>query len=146
MPAYDVTFTMVDAYDRTTTKSFTSVSTLLDEATALASAAALAADLAAISELDILYYSVGQRIVFTDAVTAGANVDEGVTFTLRKEDNYKGSIKVPGPENSIFQADGSVILSDANVVAFIANFLTGGDWTFSDGEQATALLKGVLDK
>lgn len=145
MPNYSVTFTLVDAYDRTTTKTFESI-VLVDEAAALAAASALAADLAALTELNILYYTIGQRVVYSDVVVPGANVDEGVTFTLRKADNYKGSIKVPGPINAIFQSDGSVVLSNAIVVDFIANFLAGGNWTFSDGEQASELLRGVLDK
>lgn len=146
MPEYTVTFSMVDAYQRTASKEFVTVDTLADETEALAAAAALATDLGNITELDILSYTVSQRIVYTDTVVAGANRDEGVTFQLRKSDNFLGTIKVPGPINSIFQSDGSVILTDAAVSAFISNFLTGGDFTFSDGEQATAVVKGSLDK
>ena len=144
MPVYEVSFEMVDAYGRSASKRFESVD-LLDEATALASAAALATALANLTELDILAYSVGQRIVYTDTPDAGANRDEGVTFTMRKLDNFKGSIKVPGPVNSIFNADGSVDLTDAIVTGFINSFLSGADWTFSDGEQASAIIKGELD-
>lgn len=146
MPAYTVTFELVDAYQRQTRKTFETVDTIADETAALAAAAALATDLANLTEADILAYHVSQRVVYTDTVTAGANIDEGVTFSLRKVDNFKAPIKVPAPINSIFQADGSVNLSDAAVTAFIANFLTGGDFTFSDGEQASALLSGRLDK
>ena len=146
MPAYTVTFSLVDAYNRQTTKEFETVDTIADETEALAAAAALATDLANLTELRILSYAVGQRVVYTDTVTADANVDEGVTFSLRKEDNYKAPLKVPGPLNSIFQPDGSVILTNAAVTAFVANFLTGGDFTFSDGEQATELISGKLDK
>jgi hypothetical protein len=55
-------------------------------------------------------------------------------------------LKVPGPINAIFNADGTVNLTHAAVAAFVANFLTGGDFTFSDGEQATAVIRGTLDK
>lgn len=146
MPEYTVRFSMVDAYQRTASKSFTTVSTMADETAALAAAAGLATDLANLTELDILSYEISQRVVYTDTVDAGANRDEGVTFQLRKVDNFLGDIKVPGPINAIFNGDGSVDLTDAAVTAFISNFLTGGDFTFSDGEQATSLIKGSLDK
>jgi len=146
MPEYQVTYEMIDAYNRRTRKTFHTVATMADETAALAAAAALATDLGNLTELDILAYSVAQRVVYTDTVVAGANKDEGVTFTLRKVDNFNDDIKVPGPINSIFDGNGNVIATDAAVTAFLANFLTGGDFTFSDGEQAQALVKGTLDK
>lgn len=146
MPQYLVTFDMVDAYQRSARKSWHTVDTIADETAALAAAAALATDLANLTELDILAYTISQRVVYTDTVTAGANRDEGVTFTMRKVDNYKDDIKVPGPINSIFDAEGKVIITDAAVAAFVSNFLTGGDFVFSDDEQAIAILYGSLDK
>lgn len=146
MPTYTVRYEMVDAYNRRTSKTFETVSTMADETAALAAAAGLATDLANLTELDILAYNVSQRIVYTDSVTAGANKDEGVTFVLRKVDNYNDDIKVPGPINSIFDANGNADLADAAVSAFLSNFLSGGDFTFSDGEQATEAIKGTLDK
>lgn len=146
MPTYTVRYEMVDAYNRRTSKTFETVSTMADETAALAAAAGLATDLANLTELDILAYNVSQRIVYTDSVTAGANKDEGVTFVLRKVDNYNDDIKVPGPINSIFDANGNADLTDAAVSAFLSNFLAGGDFTFSDGEQATEAIKGTLDK
>lgn len=146
MPEYSVTFEMLDAYNRRTRKTYHTVSTMADETAALAAAAGLATDLANLSELDILAYTVGQRIVYTDTVDAGANKDEGLTLTIRKVDNFNDDLKVPGPINSIFDANGNADLTDAAVSAFVANFLTGGDFTFSDGEQGTIAVKGVLDK
>jgi len=93
-----------------------------------------------------LAYKVSQRVVYTDSVDAGANRDEGVTFQMRKIDNFLGNIKVPGPINAIFNLDGTVDLTNAAVAAFISNFLSGGDFTFDDGEQASAVVKGSLDK
>lgn len=146
MPEYRVAVDLVDAYERSARKEFYTVSTMADHASAVAAAASLMSDLANLTELRILSYTVGERTVYTDTVDAGANKDEGVTLTMRKSNNYKDSIKVPGPINAIFNADGTVDLTDAAVTAFVANFLTGGDFTFSDGEQATELVKGVLDK
>lgn len=146
MPIYNVTYEMVDDYGRKTTKRFETIATMADHPAAVAAAAALATDLANLTELDILAYSVSQRIVYTDTVVSGANKDEGVTLVLRKEDNFNGVIKVPGPINSIFNTDGTVDLTDAAVTAFVSNFLSSADFTFSDGEQATVLLSGSLDK
>ena len=145
MPAYTVTFQLVDDYNRPASKEFVTVDTVVDEAAALTLAAAMAGAIAGLSELRILSYTVSQRIVYTDTVTVGANRDEGVTFSMLKEDNYKGNIRLPGPINSIFDGNGNADLTDAAVTAFINNFLTGADWTFSDGEQASAVLNGTLD-
>ena len=145
MPAYTVVFEMVDAYERPTRKEFETVATIADEAAALAAAAALATDLGNITEARILAYTVARRVVYVDTVDAGANRDEGAIMTLRKEDNKKASIRVPAPINAIFNADGTLDLTNAIVTAFATNFLTGGDWTFSDGEQAGELVSGYLE-
>jgi len=112
----------------------------------LIAAAALAADLAAITEAEILSYTVALRTVYNDTVTTGGNRDEGATLVIRKEDNFKGILKVPAPINAIFDSIGNVDITNAAVTAFVSNFLTGADFVFSDGEQGTALLSGRLDK
>ena len=145
MPAYTVSYELVDDYNRRTSKTFVTVDTVVDEAAALALAATMAANLAGLSEARILSYTVSQRIVYTDTVTTGANKDEGVTFSMLKEDNYRDNIRVPAPINSIFDANGNADLADAAVTAFVNQFLAGADWTFSDGEQATEVLNGTLD-
>lgn len=146
MPAYLVRYDMVDAYSRPVSKEFETVTTIADEAAAEAAAIALGADLAALTEADILSYTIKRRVVYTDSVTAGANRDEGITLSIRKTDNYIGVLKVPAPVDSVIDPDGSVDIADAIVVNFAANFLTGGDFTFSDGEQGSSLLYGSLDK
>lgn len=149
MPIYGLYVEMVDAYNRPTSKRFESTD-LADYDAAAASAAALLTDLAVLTECRILASTVSERVAFTDAVTAGANKDEGVTFTLRLPDNKKDSLSVPGPINAIFDANGMVITSPSIPVAvtnFLDNFADGaGDWTFSDGEQWTEFVKGTLDK
>lgn len=150
MPSYGMYIEMVDDYNRPTSKKFYSVSTMADYAAAAASAAAFVVDLAVLTEARILAYTLSERIPFTDAATTGANKDEGVTFTLRLPDNTKDSLAVPAPINAIFDANGAVITEPtlpAAVSDFLANFADGtGDWTFSDGEQYTEFVKGVLDQ
>lgn len=145
MTTYLVSYELVDAYGRSARKAFETAD-LVDFSAALTAASGMGADLAGLSELDVLSYTVSQRVPYTDTVVPGANRDEGVTFVLRKEDNKKASIKVPGPINAIFDGLGNADITDGAVTAFLANFLTGGDFVFSDGEQATVILSGVLDK
>ena len=147
MPEFQVKFDLVDAYNRTGRKSFDTVATLVDFAAAAAAAAALAVDLAVLTKMRILAYNISQRIVFTDAVTAGANKDEGLNITLRKEDNFKDNIRIPAPIDAIFDGQGNVITpTPAAVQDFIDHFFTTGSFAFSDGEQAIEFTGGVLEK
>lgn len=147
MTAYSVVYELEDAYHRKTRKTFETVADIADEASALAVADALADDLAALTGLDVLGYSVGQRIVYTDTVTAGSNKDAGVTFVLRKPDNRNADIKVPGPLTTIFDANGNADITNTLVTNFLNNFADGvGDFTFSDGEQWSTIISGKLDE
>lgn len=149
MPIYGLYVEMVDAYNRPTSKRFESVD-LADYDTAAAAAGPLLTAIAVLSECRVLASTLSERVPFTDSVTAGANKDEGVTFTLRLPDNKKDNLGLPGPINAIFDANGLVITSPtlpASVTTFLAFFQSGtGDWTFSDGEQWSEYVKGTLDK
>ena len=148
MPEYRLYLEMVDAYNRPTSKTFEG--TFGDYDTAAADAAALATATAVLTEARILSTTLSERLPFTDAVTAGANKDEGLTLTLRKPDNKKAPLHIPAPINAIFDANGYVITSPsipAAVTNFLAFFQDGsGGWTFDDGEQWTEFVQGVLDK
>jgi hypothetical protein len=140
---FPVSVSLVDAYGRPATKHFdVNAATHGDAVTA---AGALMTDLAGVTELRILSYVIGERVTYTDTVDAGANRDEGVTFSVRTADNEKAVIKVPGPVNAIFNGDGSVDLTDGAVTAFIANYLAG-TVLVDDGETVTELISGRLDK
>jgi hypothetical protein len=144
--SFIVSFQMVDAYERPVSKSFETDSTVTDYTEALAAAADLATDLGNISEARILSYTVTGRVVYTDTVVSGANKDEGCTLVLRKSDNYKDILKIPAPINAIFDTDGTVLLANAAVTAYVSHFLTSGGFVFSDGEQGVELVSGRLDK
>ena len=143
MAEFLVTYSLVDAYDRSATKRFTVEA--IDHATALTEAGLMAADLADLTELDILWYVVGDKVVYTDTVVAGANRDEGITLSVRKADNEKAVIKVPGPINAVLNPDGTVDMANAAITAFVANFLSGV-FRISDHEVVTDALSGKLDK
>lgn len=145
MAIFTATYELYDSAGRTGRKlvEFDSV----DFATAETAAGALADDLQAITELELISYTVASRTVYGSGVqTAGSNLDEAGVFSLRKTDGYKASHRVPG----IIQAartTGSDALDTTNaaVVAYFQNWITG-DARMSDGEQISALLKGVLEK
>lgn len=142
MALFPLSVALVDAYGRPATKRYDV--NAADHAAALVVAAAFMADLAGITELRILSYVVGERVTYSDSVDAGANKDEGATLSVRTADNEKATVKIPGPINAIFNADGSVDLTDGAVTAFVANYLSG-DIRVDDGEVVTEIISGRLD-
>jgi len=143
MADFEVTYTLEDAYQRVGTKRYDF--SAADHPTALTAALAMADDLAALTEMRILWYVVHTRVAYSDSVTAGANKDEGITLVVRTTDNEKAVLKVPGPMNAVINADGTVDITNALVSDYVDNFITG-DFTVSDGEDVTELLSGRLDK
>lgn len=150
MPEYTARFELIDDFNRRGSKSFKTLPSVADYATAAAAAAAFQVDLAVLTGMRILAYTLSERIVVVDAATTDASRDEGLTMTLRKPDNANDDMKIPAPILSIFDANGQVITDPALPAAvsdFLANFEDGsGVWTFSDGEQYTEFVKGVLDE
>lgn len=143
MAVYQCTISMVDAYGRAVSKR---VDVSADtHALAVTAAGAFVTDLQALTEAEVLYYSVAERVTFNGSLTAGANRDEGVTFSVRTTDNEKSTIKVPAPKNAIFNTDGSVDTANALVTDFIANYLSAAILV-DDGEIVTSLIGGRLDE
>lgn len=81
------------------------------------------------------------------AVTAGANVDVGATFTgnLDVGGGKKASLKLPGVKAAKWGTNGNVPI-DGTIGSLLALFETDGDFRLSDGEQIDAWVKGTLDK
>jgi len=150
MPSYTARFELIDDFNRRGSKTFSTLASVADYAAAAAAAAALQVDLAVLTGMRILAYTLSERIIVVDAATADASRDEGLTMTLRKDDNYNDDLKIPAPILSIFDANGFVITEPALPAAvsdFLANFESGsGVWTFSDGEQYTEFVQGRLDE
>lgn len=143
MPLYQASAKLQDAFGRVSTRRY-----VIDEvgyAEASAAMANFVVDLAALTEAEVLEYSVAFVTTYSDSVAAGANLDEGITLTLLKEDNRKASIKVPAPDTSVCNADGTVDITNALVTNYTDNF-TSGTFLVSDGEVATDLLSGKLDR
>ncbi|MEE9365785.1 MAG: hypothetical protein V3W44_03765 [Dehalococcoidales bacterium] len=148
MPEYNVGVELVDDYGRNRSMKFQTISSMATHVAAVTAVAGLIVDLEALSELRVVAYTVALRTIESDTVTSGANKDEGITLSIRKEDGFKAVLKVPGPLNSVINADGSVDITDALVTNYYNNFETaGGEFTLSDGEQAESggLISGRLD-
>lgn len=144
MAEYQVSITLRDSLGRQAIKQYEG--DFADFATAQTAAGALADDLQAVTEAEVLSYSVGQRTVYSGSMTAGSNLDEGATFSVNKSDNYKASHKVPAPIQAMRQTGNDrVDTTLAAVIAYFQNFITGG-FTLSDGETVTALLSGKIDR
>lgn len=143
---YLVNYDLVDSYGRSIRKTYETKATMASFEDALTAASALAGDLKAITGAQILAYTVSYRVTYTDTVVAGSNRDEGATLVLRKEDNRKATMRVPAPINTIFDGNGNVSIVDTGVTGYTLNFMSGGNFTLSDGEQAVQLLSGTLDK
>lgn len=145
MPEYKLSVAMRDAYTRDARKSFDVVAA--DYATAQTNAANFLTDLAALSMLQVLDYSLTEKTDYSDTVTALANRDEGVTFslTIAGQPGKKAVTKLFGPEKAIFNTDGTVDLTDALVTAYFTHFLSGFV-RVSDGEQVGTLESGRLDR
>lgn len=143
MAVFDLKVTAIDAYTREFRKEYQF------EATDFAAAEPIAASfLTALGNLiggDILRYTLSVDTTYTDSVTALANKDEAILLTFMKEDNRKATIRVPTPIKSDYvNADGSVDLTDAAILAYAAFFIAG-PFYLSDGEIATSLLSGKLE-
>jgi len=143
-----VSIQMRDSMGRTTTRVYglTEVTTVGDAET---DAAALAALLDAASELGINKVTLlWDCDVAATAPTAGSNVDEGGTVSGWVEVyKKKASLKVPAPIAASRGADGTLTLAEANLAAFLAEFVTTtGTASVSDGDTFASFIKGVVDK
>lgn len=106
-------------------------------------------DLTAVTDLGVVradFYQTG--LSTPTAAQAGANVDVGGTFVGWAEDTpgKKISTKVPGIKTTLVSPDGSIDLTQAEIVAFLANYADAGDFYISDGENVADWIKGSLDR
>lgn len=143
MPVYQGSVTLRDAYNRQTTKRYEVDA--VDHTTALAEFNALCVDLAALSMAEIISYTCGLKTAYTDTVTAGANLDAGITLSVEVSTGEKATLKVPAPVASVINTDGTVDVTAALVADYVDNWITG-NFLVSDGEEVSTLLSGKLDR
>lgn len=145
MPIFNLYVELQDSMGRKGSKRYESAETV-DFATAKTNALALVADLAALTEMRVLAYTVSERTVYTDGEDVGANKDEGLTLVVEKTDNYRSVLRVPAPIQSVRNSDGTANIAATEIAAYFANFIDGANlWSLSDGEFATTLISGSVD-
>ena len=116
-----------------------------DYITARARADTLLAALQNLSELGLFKGALQEVDAVAGSAAAESNVDEGATLTWDLGSFKKAAQSIPGPVKAIFNTDGTVDPSTAQMVAWIAE-MTSGEVTISDGEIASAFIRGILDK
>lgn len=151
MTVFVLSVTLEDDFGRTARKRYQTedivgVDVGAEYLTAQGFATTLLTALGNLSEMRILYYSLGRDVTYTDTVDADANNDQGLTAVARKLNNKLTVLKVPGPVMSVFQVDGTLDILDALVTAYTNHFIATAGFTTSDGETITALVRGRLDQ
>lgn len=141
--AFDIAVKLVDDYGRTTTRMFHTTETVW--ATMLTTVATFMATLQAVTDLGNQSETGSGTTVDVDAATSGANKDVGATLHCVL-DNGKGyALKIPGVKPSMINVDGTVKTDDAAVIAYVANFKSGGKFTVSEGNMVASVAYGELD-
>lgn len=145
MPIYDLTYTLRDAFKRLSSRS--AQITALDFVAAQVVQATLLTAVGNLTNAQILKTSLAENLPYTDSLTAGANIDAGLTviWEIGGVPGKKGNTKIPAPDITLFDANGVLDLADARVTAYAAPFLAG-DVLISDGEVVDAILSGRLDR
>lgn len=143
MAKFGLRVSFEDAFTRRGSKRFELEA--LDFPTALINADAFVVSLAAAMGADILVYCVSDDVLFTDSVTAGANLDEGITISVDLGGGKRAALKIPTPEGAYINTDGTVDMANALITAVEAHY-TAGKVLISDGETVLDFLSGKLDR
>ena len=148
--AYDKTWATLrvrDAYNRTKRKEVQVKS--LDSAQAELDADNIQATYAAVMNGHIFSMVTSGEKVYAGAAGAGSNVDTGVTMSCQLDGrSEKAALKWPTPDPAILNPDGTVDLTNAQVIAVQDMYrdIIGQVAYLSDGESITEFLSGKLDK
>lgn len=143
--AYDITFTLLDAYGRTTTRRYGNNRSLM--ADALTDSATMVGLLEAISLSAVSKYSIASVVpVASPSPEAGANNDAGCTIHCRMDNAKLVGLKVPAIDPAKVEADGSIDIADSDVAAFVGAFATGAHWRVSEGNYISLAVSAELDR
>jgi hypothetical protein len=144
MPLFQVGFTLKDAYNRTTRRSF-----LMDDlnlAAAQVNVALWATAYQDITELQLVESRLTEVITYAGAPQAGSNIDEGATFRAALDTpNKYASVAVPGVISAARGPLGVIDMTNTEIAAWVA-FYESGLITASDGETVSTIESGILDK
>ena len=142
--AFDVTFTLQDAYARRTTRRYTNTRTLL--ADCQSDAATMLATLEALSKCAVVKVEIGIPTTYATSPESQANVDAGATIHARLNNGKLAPVRIPAIDPAKLNADGSVKLDDTDVDALATAMGSGGHWTISEGNTVTRFESGELDR
>ena len=141
--AFEVGIEFVDDYGRTTTRRFSVTDALV--ADALTSVGGLITDFLDVSDMGTMKHDIAVRTVASNAATAGANKDVGGTIHCVLNNAKLYPLKIPSIKATMLNPDGSIKLDDAAIIAYVANFLTGGKFRVSEGNYVVSMSYGELD-
>jgi hypothetical protein len=142
-----ISMTLTDDYGRTTTKRI-EIAQQLTIAAYQTVIGLILTDLEAVTDLGCVRVDlVLEGFDSGWAVTSGANVDVGGTFSgyILDGDGKKASHKVPGIKPSLVDSDGSIDITGA-VATYLGHFEPIDDARLSDGERIDTWIQGSLDK
>jgi len=142
---YEITFTLLDAYGRTTTRTYGNDRSLM--ADALSDSATMVGLLEAVSGSAVSKYKIASPVaIASPSPEAGANNDAGCTIHCRMENSKMVGLKVPAVDPDLVNVDGTIDVDGTEVAAFVAAFATGAHWRISEGNYITAAVSAELDR
>lgn len=142
--AWEVTFTLRDAYTRTTTKKMTNTQALL--ADAVTDTATMLGYLEALSGCAVVKTAIAQVTTYSTSPETGANIDAGGTLHARLNNGKLAPVKIPAIDPDMVNSDGSIKLGETAVTNLETALGSGGDWTISEGNTVSDFESGELDR
>lgn len=143
-----LTVNLVDSGSNVTSKTFELTAGTL--ALAVTDAATILTRLNAVTDCVVSGYSIGQRFT-EDALVLPADTEHEnrarITAYIEGQGTKKVNADIPGASIGIFagatgEPRNTVDIADADLVAYLSTFQTGGLATISDGEVMGALISG----
>jgi len=141
---FEVTFTLRDAYTRTTTRRFTNTQALM--ADAVTDTATMLGYLEALSGCAVVKTAIAQVATYSTSPAAGANIDAGATIHARLDNGKLAPVHIPAIEATLINTDGTVKLGETAVTNLETALGSGGDWTISEGNTVADFASGELDR
>lgn len=147
---FGTTVSFIDTGSNVVTREYMMNDSVTTFAEANTAALAIIATITPITDAALPQYRVFQ-VNYNDALTlpASAQVENQASLTVQLEavGNKKGNINMPAPKTTIFVGSSGpqnniVNMASTLVTTFLANFLSAGAFTTSDGEQITRGLDG----
>jgi hypothetical protein len=140
-----VNLTFLDAYARTKRKEVELAT--LDEAQAVIDTNAVvnAYNLATIGQIQ--KYILSMEYLLPGAPAAGSNIDTGITLKMQLDGRPdKATLKIPTPDPAYLLPDGTVDVTNVLITGVTDLYLPAGVARLSDGEAASGVISGALDK